>query len=185
MLLRQGSPEFVEALKRFRRIALRCEKTLPAFMGLVHLACAMTWLRRMQTRSRGRAHRRFAFAIAVHIAPIEHRSDALADAPGRLRLAERDGREDVADDRAFDLVHRPIAEHGEGVVFDLLPFGDRIDAARDSRRSSAALARASARVSTLSEPRPISRRFPSIRTLSIHCLKPPVATRSISPSPST
>ena len=32
-------------LKRFRRIALRCEKTLPAFMGFVHLACAMIWLR--------------------------------------------------------------------------------------------------------------------------------------------
>ncbi|MDY8109284.1 IS5 family transposase [Fulvimarina sp. 2208YS6-2-32] len=32
-------------LKRFRRIALRCEKTLPAFMGFVHLACAIIWLR--------------------------------------------------------------------------------------------------------------------------------------------
>lgn len=32
-------------LKRFRRIALRCEKTLPAFMGFVHLACAMIWIR--------------------------------------------------------------------------------------------------------------------------------------------
>ena len=36
---------FFNKLKRFRRIALRCEKTLPAFMGLVHLACAMIWLR--------------------------------------------------------------------------------------------------------------------------------------------
>ena len=45
MLLRQGSPEFVEGLKRFRRIALRSEKTLPAVMGFVHLACAMIWLR--------------------------------------------------------------------------------------------------------------------------------------------
>ncbi|WP_052044307.1 IS5/IS1182 family transposase [Brucella suis] len=30
-------------LKRYRRIALRCEKTLTAFMGFVHLACAMIW----------------------------------------------------------------------------------------------------------------------------------------------
>ena len=36
---------FFNKLKRFRRIALRCEKTLPAFMGFVHLACAMIWLR--------------------------------------------------------------------------------------------------------------------------------------------
>ena len=32
---------FFNKLKRFRRIALRCEKTLPAYMGFVHLACAM------------------------------------------------------------------------------------------------------------------------------------------------
>ena len=32
-----------------RRIALRREKTLPAFMGFVHLACAMIRLRYMQT----------------------------------------------------------------------------------------------------------------------------------------
>jgi transposase len=36
---------FFNKLKRFRRIALRCEKTLAAFMGFVHLACAMIWLR--------------------------------------------------------------------------------------------------------------------------------------------
>ena len=36
---------FFNKLKRFRRIALRCEKTLTAFMGFVHLACAMIWLR--------------------------------------------------------------------------------------------------------------------------------------------
>jgi transposase len=36
---------FFNKLKRFRRIALRCEKTIPAFMGFVHLACAMIWLR--------------------------------------------------------------------------------------------------------------------------------------------
>ncbi|MBN8849866.1 MAG: IS5/IS1182 family transposase, partial [Sphingomonas sp.] len=27
------------------RIALRCEKTISAFMGFVHLACAIIWLR--------------------------------------------------------------------------------------------------------------------------------------------
>jgi transposase len=32
-------------VERFRRIALRCEKTITAFMGFVHLACAMIWLR--------------------------------------------------------------------------------------------------------------------------------------------
>ena len=31
-------------IKRFRRIALRCEKTLPAFRAFVSLACAMAWL---------------------------------------------------------------------------------------------------------------------------------------------
>ncbi|MET4895826.1 IS5/IS1182 family transposase, partial [Sphingomonadaceae bacterium jetA1] len=36
---------FFNKLKRFRRIALRCEKTIAAFMGFVHLACAMIWLR--------------------------------------------------------------------------------------------------------------------------------------------
>lgn len=36
---------FFNRLKRFRRIALRCEKTTQAFMGFVHLACAMIWLR--------------------------------------------------------------------------------------------------------------------------------------------
>ena len=36
---------FFNKLKRFRRIALRCKKTLTAFMGFVHLACAMIWLR--------------------------------------------------------------------------------------------------------------------------------------------
>ncbi|MDQ1155839.1 transposase [Sphingomonas sp. SORGH_AS 950] len=32
---------FFNKLKRFRRIAMRCEKTISAFMGFVHLACAM------------------------------------------------------------------------------------------------------------------------------------------------
>ena len=36
---------FFNRLKRFRRIAMRCEKTISAFMGFVHLACAMIWLR--------------------------------------------------------------------------------------------------------------------------------------------
>ena len=36
---------FFNKLKRFRRIALRCDKTLPAFMSFVHLACAMIWLK--------------------------------------------------------------------------------------------------------------------------------------------
>lgn len=36
---------FFNKLKRFRRIALRCEKTITAFMGFVHLACTMIWMR--------------------------------------------------------------------------------------------------------------------------------------------
>ena len=36
---------FFNKLKRFRRIALRCEKTLTAFMGFVHRAGAMIGLR--------------------------------------------------------------------------------------------------------------------------------------------
>ncbi|SCM75463.1 transposase (fragment) [uncultured Pleomorphomonas sp.] len=35
---------FFNKLKRFRRISLRCEKTI-AFMGFVHFACAMIWLK--------------------------------------------------------------------------------------------------------------------------------------------
>ena len=31
-------------IKRFRRIALRCEKTATAFTAVLHLACAMAWL---------------------------------------------------------------------------------------------------------------------------------------------
>ncbi|MDK3075477.1 IS5/IS1182 family transposase, partial [Sedimentitalea sp. JM2-8] len=31
-------------IKRFRRIALRCEKTISSFRAFVALACAMTWL---------------------------------------------------------------------------------------------------------------------------------------------
>ena len=35
---------FFNRIKRFRRIALRCEKTAGAFNGFVSLACAMAWL---------------------------------------------------------------------------------------------------------------------------------------------
>ena len=40
---------FFNELKRPRRIGLRCDKTLPDFMGFLHLACALIWLRGMQT----------------------------------------------------------------------------------------------------------------------------------------
>jgi putative transposase len=35
---------FFNQIKRFRRIALRCEKTIASFTGFVALACAMAWL---------------------------------------------------------------------------------------------------------------------------------------------
>lgn len=35
---------FFNQIKRFRRIALRCEKTVASFKGFVSLACAMAWL---------------------------------------------------------------------------------------------------------------------------------------------
>ena len=35
---------FFNRIKRFRRIALRCEKTLSSFKAFVDLACAMAWL---------------------------------------------------------------------------------------------------------------------------------------------
>lgn len=35
---------FFNRIKRFRRIALRCEKTISSFKGFVDLACAMAWL---------------------------------------------------------------------------------------------------------------------------------------------
>jgi len=35
---------FFNRIKRFRRIALRCEKTVSSFRAFVALACAMTWL---------------------------------------------------------------------------------------------------------------------------------------------
>lgn len=36
---------FFQRIKRFRRIALRCEKTLTSFMGFVYLVSALDWLR--------------------------------------------------------------------------------------------------------------------------------------------
>lgn len=36
---------FFQRIKRFRRIALRCEKTIPSFMGFVFLVSALDWLR--------------------------------------------------------------------------------------------------------------------------------------------
>ena len=36
---------FFQRIKRFRRIALRCEKTLTSFMGFVFLVSAIDWLR--------------------------------------------------------------------------------------------------------------------------------------------
>jgi transposase len=35
---------FFNKIKRFRRIALRCEKTLASFRSFVSLVCAMVWL---------------------------------------------------------------------------------------------------------------------------------------------
>lgn len=35
---------FFNKIKRFRRIALRCEKTLASYKAFVDLACAMVWL---------------------------------------------------------------------------------------------------------------------------------------------
>ena len=35
---------FFNRIKRFRRIALRCVKTLSSFRAFVSLACAMAWL---------------------------------------------------------------------------------------------------------------------------------------------
>jgi len=35
---------FFNKSKRFRRVALRCEKTLSSLKGVVDLACAMAWI---------------------------------------------------------------------------------------------------------------------------------------------
>lgn len=35
---------FFNKIKRFRRISLRCEKTLASFKAFVNIACAMVWL---------------------------------------------------------------------------------------------------------------------------------------------
>ncbi len=36
---------FFNKIKRFRRVALRCEKTISSFRAFVAIACAMVWLR--------------------------------------------------------------------------------------------------------------------------------------------
>ncbi|WP_136646319.1 transposase [Tabrizicola sp. YIM 78059] len=36
---------FFQRIKRFRRIALRCEKTMTSFMGFVFPVSALDWLR--------------------------------------------------------------------------------------------------------------------------------------------
>lgn len=36
---------FFQRIKRFRRIALRCDKTLSSFMSFVYLVAALDWLR--------------------------------------------------------------------------------------------------------------------------------------------
>jgi transposase len=35
---------FFNRIKRFRRIALRCKKTVSSFKAFVDIACAMVWL---------------------------------------------------------------------------------------------------------------------------------------------
>jgi len=35
---------FFNRIKRFRRIALRCEKTISSFKAFVDIACAMAWI---------------------------------------------------------------------------------------------------------------------------------------------
>jgi transposase len=35
---------FFNKIKRYRRIALRCEKTLASFRAFVMIACTMVWL---------------------------------------------------------------------------------------------------------------------------------------------
>ncbi|MGB3316785.1 MAG: transposase, partial [Albidovulum sp.] len=35
---------FFSQIKRFRRIALQCEKTVSSFKAFVNLACAMAWI---------------------------------------------------------------------------------------------------------------------------------------------
>lgn len=41
---RHLAENFFLKIKRFRRIALRCEKTVSSFAAFVTLACAMVWL---------------------------------------------------------------------------------------------------------------------------------------------
>ena len=39
-----SDPPHFNRIKRFRRIALRCEKTISSFKAFVDLACAMAWI---------------------------------------------------------------------------------------------------------------------------------------------
>lgn len=49
---------FFQGIKRFRRIALRCDKTRTSFLGFVFLISALDWLRSMQTAPKGPRIRR-------------------------------------------------------------------------------------------------------------------------------
>lgn len=47
---------FFNRIKRFRRIALRCEKTVASFKAFVDLACAMAWIPLVAVRSDNGGH---------------------------------------------------------------------------------------------------------------------------------
>ena len=51
MLYRERHPVecFFNRIKRFRRIALRCGKTVSSFKAFVNIACVMAWISSMQT----------------------------------------------------------------------------------------------------------------------------------------
>lgn len=44
-VMRHKVETFFQRIKRFRRIALRCKKTLSSFMGFVFLGSALDWLK--------------------------------------------------------------------------------------------------------------------------------------------
>jgi transposase len=44
---------FINKIKHYRRIATRYEKTARNFLAMIHLACAMVWLRSLSTRPSG------------------------------------------------------------------------------------------------------------------------------------
>ena len=54
MLYRERHPVecFFNRIKRFRRIALRCGKTVSSFKAFVNIACVMAWISSMQTPPR-------------------------------------------------------------------------------------------------------------------------------------